>query len=171
MADLLSFPFSGYTLFCHFSKGLLKIVMRSCCGMCTRLTHLKPFKSIEEASVWFYNASSYSIMMPALAASKSETYFGNPFVKLMDTPGVVYVIIDNSAEEFGRKVLASIGGTWPLLIITLLLTAQGGVFMWLLVCFSYLYFPLINRLRSPFCIPCLFCDLVEKNCYRFGTAV
>ena len=105
----------------------------SCCGMCTRLTYLKPFKSAADSIAWFYNASSYSIMMPALATSKTGIYFGNPFVKLMDTPGVVYVTIDNSAEEFGRKLLASIGGTWPLLIITLLLTTQGGVYIWLSV--------------------------------------
>ena len=72
-------------------------------------------------------------MMPAVALSTSENYFGNPFVKLLDTPGVVYVTIDNSAEKAMEKMLQSIGDTWPIFVIVTILTIQGGITMWLLV--------------------------------------
>ena len=78
-------------------------------------------------------------MMPALAISTSETYFGKPFVKLIDSPGVVYITIDKSAERAVEKMLESIGGTWPIFVIVSLLTLQGGVIIWLLVRQSSLF--------------------------------
>ena len=77
-------------------------------------------------------------MMPALTVSNAEVYFRNPFVQVMSSPGVIYVTIDKSAEEFLNKTFQSISGTWPLAIITILLTVQGGILIWLFVSSSRL---------------------------------
>ena len=112
--------------------------MQTCCRLCTNISYLKPFKSIREASRLFFNSSAYSIMMPALATSSSNSYFGLPFVRFMKTPGVVYLRIDKSDDDFMEKAFLSIASTWPLFIIVILLTSQGGAIIWLLVC------PIIN---------------------------
>ena len=100
---------------------------------------MKPFKTIKESTKWFYNSSAYSIMMPALAVSTAETYFAKPFVKLVNTPGVIYVTIDKSEERSMEKMLESIGSTWPIFVIVSLLTLEGGIIIWLLVRQSTLF--------------------------------
>ena len=72
-------------------------------------------------------------MMPALSVSESDLYFSRPYLRLMDTQGVAYVHIDNSADKFLEKTTSAIVNTWPLFILLLLLTVEGGVFIWLLV--------------------------------------
>ena len=129
--------FSSFYIYVPF-VALLNITLNTCCGGCTRISYIKPFSSIEESSKWFYNTSFYSIMMPALTVANADTYFGNPFLQVMNTPGVIYVTIDKSAEEFLNKTFQSISGTWPLAIITILLTVQGGILIWLLVSSSTL---------------------------------
>ena len=110
--------------------------MSTCCRNCTRLVYMEPFKTAKESSKWFYNSSAYSIMLPVLSTSTSTKYFGNPFVKLIKSPGVAYVTIDKSAERFVDKTLQSLGGTWPLIVTVALWTVEGGIIMWLLVCYN-----------------------------------
>jgi len=112
--------------------ALLNLIMSACCNNCTRLVYTKPFKTIKETANWFYNSSAYSIMLPALSTSTSTKYFGNPFVKLIKSPGVAYITIDKSAEKFLEKTLQSMGGTWPLIVTVALWTIEGGIIMWLL---------------------------------------
>lgn len=69
--------------------------------------------------------------MPVLAVSNMASYFNKPYVKLMDTPGVVFVQMDQSANVIMQKTFSSFADTWPLLVITLLLTLQGGVLIWI----------------------------------------
>lgn len=71
--------------------------------------------------------------MPVLAVSNMASYFNKPYVKLMDTPGVVFVQMDQSANVIMQKTFSSFADTWPLLVITLLLTLQGGVLIWIFV--------------------------------------
>lgn len=88
--------------------------------------------------------------MPALSISTTNIYFGRPYVKLMNTPGVVYLHIDESDDMFMEKLMSSVTGSWPLLVLVILLTIEGGVIIWLLVCtgFFVLNSQLNNRLRS-----------------------
>ena len=71
--------------------------------------------------------------MPVIAVGSMDSYFKNPYVKLLDTPGVVFVRIDKSADIIMEQTIASVTQTWPLFVIMLLLTLQGGVFIWMLV--------------------------------------
>lgn len=134
-----------------FVSALFNRTLKVCCLSCTRLVFLNPFKSIMEVSKFFYNESSFSAMMPALTVSDSPSYFGRPFVKFINTPGVVYLQIDNSADAYIKKALSSITATWPLFAMMILLTVQGGVLIWLLVSSNYLHqFPSVI-FSAPFC--------------------
>ena len=80
-----------------------------------------------------YNTSLYDIMMPFIAVSGVHTSFGFPFQGLLDTPGVSYVEIDETSERVLENLVNAVRDTWPLFVIMVILTIQGGVIVWLLV--------------------------------------
>ena len=133
LTTLLFYYFSLTAVFVSFS-ALLNISLKTCCFMCTRLVYLEPLTAIKKAITQFYNTSHYSIIMPNLNVPNSDVYSTGPFVKLMDTPGVVYVHIDKSKEKYMDRTIGSLVNSLPLFAIILLLTAEGGLFIWLLVC-------------------------------------
>ena len=78
------------------------------------------------------------MMLPVLSVLNVDKYFIKPYLRLMDTPGVVFVCIDTSYATTMRKTLQSLISTWPLFVIILLLAVQGGVVIWILVSNSYI---------------------------------
>ena len=127
---ILPFVLSQYSF---YFLGLLNIAFKICCSNCTKIIYLKPFKDILETTKHFHNSSHYSIMLPVLSVLDADTYFTKPFLRLIDTPGVVYVTIDRSAWTTMMNMFNSLTNTWPLFLIILLLAIQGGVIIWILV--------------------------------------
>ncbi|XP_065064360.1 glutamate [NMDA] receptor subunit 1-like [Rhopilema esculentum] len=112
--------------------AILKILVKICCFGCTQLNYQKPFKTMKELTSNFYNKSYYQILMPAIGTKDAALYLGNPYVKLMNNPGVAYLQIDDSQELMLKRLVSSLGDTLPLLAIIVLLTIEGGVIIWLL---------------------------------------
>ena len=112
---------------------MLKLALKACCKNCTRLFYQKPFKSMVELSTQFYNASYYQVLIPAIGIKEARYYFSNPYVRLINSPGVAFIYPDNIGDVVMDKLLKSLYETWPLFALILLLTIQGGVIIWLLV--------------------------------------
>ena len=81
----------------------------------------------------FNNESFYSMLMPVLAVKNENEIFGKPFLKLMNNPGIVYIQLDDQTKIAMSALLNSIFSTWPLFVVLMLLTVQGGIIIWLLV--------------------------------------
>ena len=78
------------------------------------------------------NTSSTAIF-PILAARVVKEYFAGPYISLMSTPGVSYVTIQNNNGDSYDHLITAIGNTWPLLVLSVLLSLNSGFVVWLLV--------------------------------------
>ena len=64
----------------------------------------------------------------------NRQYSEFPFVKLVDYPGTDFITIEDETKGI-NIVLDAILKSWPLFVVTLILTAIAGVIMWALVSF------------------------------------
>lgn len=69
--------------------------------------------------------------------SDERVYGGDrfPFVKILDSPGVVLIQRRSSVYHW-KLVLKALLGTWPVVIMAILLSCVAGVVIWILVSFS-----------------------------------
>ena len=66
--------------------------------------------------------------------SSDEKYGGSwPYVKILDSPGVVLIVPKTSVKEW-KLVLNAVLGTWPVVLMAFLLSSVAGIFIWALVC-------------------------------------
>lgn len=72
------------------------------------------------------------IAFPIFEKISNRQYSEFPFFKLDDYPGTEY-ITNESQDSVLSVVVDSVLGSWPLLAVTLVLTAIAGVIMWSLV--------------------------------------
>ncbi|XP_065065271.1 uncharacterized protein LOC135691358 isoform X2 [Rhopilema esculentum] len=112
--------------------AILSLALQSCCNNCTHVTYLHGVDFWSDFSNFFNNESFYSILMPVLAVKNENEIFGKPFMKLMNNPGVVYIQLDDQTKIAMSALLNSILSTWPLFVVLMLLTFQGGIVIWLL---------------------------------------
>ena len=72
------------------------------------------------------------IALPIFEDPSDRQYPEFPFLKLHDYPGTEYITTEDKASALS-VVLDSVLKAWPLLAITIVLTAIAGVIMWALV--------------------------------------
>jgi len=60
-----------------------------------------------------------------------------PYIKILDSPGVVLIVphSDSSVKEW-KVVLKAVLGTWPVVLMAVLMSSVAGVFIWALVSLS-----------------------------------
>ena len=99
----------------------------------------------------------------------NRRYITFPFVKLVDYPGTDFITTEDETKGI-NVVLDAVLKSWPLFVVTLILTAIAGVIMWALVSFVwnaswrledahayfYIYMRWLGRLYVPFQSSCLF---------------
>ena len=76
---------------------------------------------------------SYTAIFPILASNVVKEYFAGPFISMISTPGVSYVTIKNDNGDSYDDLMTAIGNTWPLLVLSVLLSLNSGFVIWLLV--------------------------------------
>lgn len=76
---------------------------------------------------------SYTAIFPILASNAVKEYFAGPFISMISTPGVSYVTIKNDNGDSYDHLMTAIGNTWPLLVLSVLLSLNSGFVVWLLV--------------------------------------
>ena len=72
------------------------------------------------------------IALPIFENSGNRKYSEFPYFKLDDYPGTEYITIEADTSALG-VVMSSVLKAWPLLAVTLVLTAIAGIIMWALV--------------------------------------
>lgn len=66
--------------------------------------------------------------------SDDGTYGGYSYVEILKSPGVVFIVNKEETKEHLRKQVAqAMKDTWPVIVITLLLTGFAGLVIWGLV--------------------------------------
>lgn len=73
------------------------------------------------------------IAMPVYG-SEDGKYGGYEYVEILKSPGVVFIVNKEQTRENSRnRVAQAMKDTWPVIVITLLLTGFAGLFVWGLV--------------------------------------
>lgn len=63
-----------------------------------------------------------------------EKYGGSlPYIKILDSPGVILIVPHRQPIKEWKLVLNAVLGTWPVVLIALLMSSIAGVVMWVLV--------------------------------------
>jgi len=112
--------------------GMLNQIINLCCYGCNRI---KYHPLISNLGVMFSNElmnRSSTAIFPILAARVVKEYFAGPYISLMSTPGVSYVTIQNNNGDSYDHLMTAIGNTWPLLVLSVLLSLNSGFVVWLL---------------------------------------
>lgn len=73
------------------------------------------------------------IALPIFEHPTSRRYNEFPFLKIDDYPGTEYIIARDDVSAM-TVVLEAVVKAWPLLAVTMVLTAIAGVIIWALVC-------------------------------------
>lgn len=74
-----------------------------------------------------------NIAMPVYG-SEDDKYGGYEYVEILKSPGVVFIVNKHQTLEHSRnRVLHAMQDTWPVIVITLLLTGFAGFLVWGLV--------------------------------------
>ena len=76
---------------------------------------------------------SYTAIFPILATNAVKEYFAGPYISMMATPGVSYVTIKNDNGESYDHLVSAIADTWPLLVLSVILSLNSGFVIWILV--------------------------------------
>ena len=73
------------------------------------------------------------IAMP-VHGSEEGKYGGYEYVEVLKSPGVVFIVNRQETQQHSRnRVLRAMKDTWPVIVITLLMTGLAGLFIWGLV--------------------------------------
>ena len=66
--------------------------------------------------------------------SDEEKYGGSlPYVKILDSPGVVLIVRHSSPVKKWNLVFKAVLGTWPVVLMAFLMSSVAGVIVWVLV--------------------------------------
>lgn len=55
------------------------------------------------------------------------------YIHLMDSPGVVFITIDDPSETTGKRIISSVFACMPLLLVAVLMAVLAGFIVWVLV--------------------------------------
>lgn len=104
----------------------------------------------------------HSVDMIIPVHNDEERYGGSfPFVKILDSPGVVLIVPGSSMVTKWNLVFKAVLGTWPVILMAFLLSSVAGVVIWVLV----------SRCRSncfcPRLYPMNFVNYIEVLWFNF----
>ena len=126
-------------VFCQQFVGLLEEAIDLCCYGCRRIRYRKPIASLGAMFSGEMENASYTAIFPILATKSIKTYFTGPFISMMSTPGVSYVKIKPDNGESYEHLLDAISRTWPLLVLSIMLSLNAGFIIWLCVRMKFFY--------------------------------
>lgn len=74
------------------------------------------------------------ISFPVYGNEYMDKYMGMyQYIHLMDSPGVAFITIDNPSDTAGKRIIISVFGCMPLLLIAVLMALLAGFVVWILV--------------------------------------
>ena len=110
-------------------KEIIKYILQNCCGGCTRTSELNTFNITEVNSA---SINTSHLVFPILGRTGSRRLYGYYFLPTLDVPGGYYITEKRSKQEVLRRLVASCGNLWPLLVIILLLSMIVGFLIWIM---------------------------------------
>ena len=91
----------------------------------------------ESEMLEFLKQNRVHIAVPIFEHPNNRPYNEFPFYKIDDYPGTNYITIESKKCVRFSMILNSVSKSWPLLAVTLVLTAIAGIIVWALVGFQF----------------------------------
>ena len=126
--------FNNYNYFYYYAPAMIDIALESCCFLCNRAIYEGPYDHLQ---LVFLENVSFAI--PAQTSIKSQEYMSHNFIHLVPVSniGIFGIPPKSDPVKNGKTLVYSIAGTYPLLIIVLLMCVTAGVAVWILVSIAF----------------------------------
>ena len=123
----------------HYVQGLIRDVLFQYifrqCGYDSRVRFIPKTNRVDSEFRMIEQLSQNRVHLAAPVFEPiNRQYSEFPFVKLVDYPGTDFIKTEDETKGI-NVVLDAVMKSWPLFVVTLILTAIAGVIMWALVSF------------------------------------
>jgi len=110
--------------------AMLELALESCCFKCNKAVYEGPFEHTDR-----FFMQNFSLAMPAQTSLLAEKYLGIDYINMLPvkTLSVFAIPPERDLVKIGNVILVAILGTWPLLLLVLLMSTAAGICVWLLV--------------------------------------
>lgn len=127
--DICSKTFNiSYVHMPPYSAYPIDVIIRKCCGNCTKVTHVNAFANITEVTPSSINTSDFVLLF--LGNTNAKTLYGYHFIPVVNAPSVFY--ITKKDEPVMNQLMTSCLNLYPLIVICLLMAAVSGFVAWIL---------------------------------------
>lgn len=113
--------------------GILKTVteglVRECCGACVNFHYNDSFRDSNQLETEIGTGNS-SISLPVYGTVSSELFQEQPYVPIVESPGIVYVTKEPYVGKASALLLKSVTDCWPILVLIFMMSAVFGIVMW-----------------------------------------
>ena len=114
-------------------KGMMIEALLKFFGRCLRPSRINLRQASSELEmIGLLKQNKVEIVSPIFEHPSNRRYMDFHFLKFHDYPGSEFITIDDDSKAL-KIVQNEVLKSWPLLAITLILTAIAGVIIWLLV--------------------------------------
>lgn len=107
----------------------VQLRLHACCGACVDITKIRQFKNITELNTKSLENSA-DFIYPVMGSLLHPSMYGYYFIPIFPLPDYVYVTL--KLDPVFTRLLRSINGAYPLIVICLLMTIVSGFITWLL---------------------------------------
>ena len=117
-------------------KGILQEVVSKGLQICVEIPVTKKFTknagTLQQLDKTIVNKEA-DLALP-VQGSEDGSYGGHTYVEVLKSPGVVFIVDkQQTLKHLRKRVLQAMKDTWPVIILTLLLTGFAGILIWRLV--------------------------------------
>ena len=118
-------------IFVDVVKNAIAICWKKFCGgSVPQVRYVRRATTLKGLQLEFFRGSA-NMIIPVY--SEEAKYGGAfPFVKILDSPGVVLIQRYSTVNQW-KLVLKAVLGTWPVVVLALLMSFVAGLIIWLLV--------------------------------------
>ena len=104
---------------------------------------------VSPLNIFIIHLGEATVILPVRSVDGGKTYGGSyKFVGVLRTPGVVLIMNRELVDQDGRvSAWKALAQTWPIVAISLILSALAGICVWALVSCSIIW--LQQQLASP----------------------
>ncbi|XP_066921300.1 uncharacterized protein [Clytia hemisphaerica] len=111
-------------------KDILNLIITDICQNCSQILFDMPpannSKEVEDQ----VEANQTDFGCPMYGSKEQESFRDFPFIPIVESPGVAFFVKD--IKQTSSPLLGSLTGSWPILVMTLLLASVSGIIIWFL---------------------------------------
>ena len=149
-------------------KGIFQEVVSKGLQICveipvTKVNFTKNAGTLQQLEKTIVNKEA-DLVLP-VQGSEDGSYGGHTYVEVLKSPGVVFIVDkQQTLKHLRKRVLQAMKDTWPVIILTLLLTGFAGILIWRLVSVYIYIYILILFIKQKYVTILIIAHLDKYSC-------